>query len=107
MLEVEAFLTVSDGFGGNLIPDETRVRQHLFVQTDGGSSADLAVERRSDFDGSGEVDFSDFLSFAVAFGTRSGDFAFESSFDLDEDGQVGFSDFLSFASAFGTVIPTP
>jgi hypothetical protein len=61
----------------------------------------------SDFDSSGMVDFPDFISFAVAFGTRSGEFSFQTLFDLDDHGQVGFSDFLLFAGAFGAVVSAP
>lgn len=47
-----------------------------------------------DFTGDDQVDFSDFLLFAPAFGSNGG------GFDLDGDGFVGFSDFLTFADAF-------
>ncbi|MBK35826.1 MAG: hypothetical protein CME26_09895 [Gemmatimonadetes bacterium] len=57
-----------------------------------GPSSEAA---RADFDGSGEVDFGDFLLFAVAFGTT------DVTFDLNEDGEVGFADFLAFAALFG------
>lgn len=54
----------------------------------------------SDFDGNGEVDFTDFVQFAGAFGkTASGDYLI---FDLDSSGgTIDFQDFLVFASAFG------
>jgi len=55
----------------------------------------------SDFDGSGRVDFADFLSFAGAFGKRAGDEGFDSRFDLDASTSVDFGDFLIFASNFG------
>ena len=48
-----------------------------------------------DFDGSGTVDFSDFLLFAGAFGSN------DASFDLDGSGAVDFADFLGFAAVFG------
>jgi hypothetical protein len=53
-----------------------------------------------DFDGSGTVDFSDFLEFAGAFGqSAAGDNA---RFDLDgSGGSIAFGDFLVFAAAFG------
>jgi hypothetical protein len=54
-----------------------------------------------DFDGDGSVGFSDFLSFAGAFGKIQSDPDFDARFDLDGDGTVGFSDFLTFAKAFG------
>ena len=55
-----------------------------------------------DFDGSGVVDFADFLSFADVFGTDVVGLQ-EAVFDLDGDGAVGFSDFLIFAKNFGRV----
>lgn len=56
----------------------------------------------SDFDGDGEVGFSDFLLFAGQFGARQGDGMYEAKYDLDSDGAVGFSDFLIFSGSFGT-----
>ena len=58
-----------------------------------------------DFDGSGVVDFTDFLQFAGKFGARQGDERYESQFDLDGDGEVGFGDFLIFAGSFGKEAP--
>jgi hypothetical protein len=55
-----------------------------------------------DFDGSGVVDFFDFLAFATVFGTDPVSPA-DAAFDLDSDGAVGFSDFLIFAENFGRV----
>jgi leucyl aminopeptidase len=55
-----------------------------------------------DFDGSGVVDFADFLSFAEVFGTDPV-LPEDEVFDLDSDGAVGFSDFLIFAENFGRV----
>ncbi len=55
----------------------------------------------SDYDGSGQVDFADFLRFAQAYGTFVGENAtIEAAFDLDMDGQVGFGDFLIFSRKF-------
>ena len=51
--------------------------------------------KRSDFDESGEIDFSDFLLFAGAFGTAN------EKFDLDNSGSVDFPDFLLFVANFG------
>ena len=61
----------------------------------------------ADFDGDGTVGFSDFLTFAGAFGSIRGDSRYEAQFDLDGDGSVAFSDFLIFAGAFGSVVPRP
>jgi len=48
-----------------------------------------------DFDGDGEVGFSDFFLFAEAFGTS------DPRFDLDGSGFVYFADFFLFAEHFG------
>ena len=58
-----------------------------------------------DFDGSGVVDFPDFLQFVGKFGARQGDERYEARFDLDGDGEVGFGDFLTFAGSFGKTAP--
>lgn len=55
----------------------------------------------ADFDGSGRVDFPDFLSFAQQFGKGLGDIGFDAKFDLDGSGRVDFGDFVSFAQQFG------
>ena len=54
-----------------------------------------------DFDGSGDVGFSDFLAFVAQFGKTSSDSDFDATFDLDGDGAVGFTDFLTFVEFFG------
>jgi hypothetical protein len=55
----------------------------------------LEPPTQGDFDGSGEVDFSDFFLFATAFGGT------DPAFDLNNDGEVGFDDFFVFAGNFG------
>ncbi|MCE2435991.1 MAG: hypothetical protein J4F29_24215, partial [Candidatus Latescibacteria bacterium] len=55
----------------------------------------------SDFDGDGQVGFSDFLAFAGQFGARQGDGRYEAKYDLNSDGAIGFGDFLLFSSNFG------
>ena len=61
-------------------------------------STDVAA---SDFDGSGRVDFVDFLDFSGAFGKTSEQDGFDAKFDLDGSATVDFSDFLIFANNFG------
>ncbi len=56
----------------------------------------------ADFDGSGRVDFADFLRFASGFGISAGESGFDPRFDLDGDGTVGFVDFLELAKQFGS-----
>ena len=57
--------------------------------------------RVSDFDGDGEVGFSDFVKFAAKFGFSRGEVGYDPRYDLDRDGTIGFADFLIFAEAFG------
>ena len=54
-----------------------------------------------DFDGSGQVDFSDFLVFALGFGASVADLRFDARLDFDRDDRIGFFDFLVFAGIFG------
>lgn len=54
-----------------------------------------------DFDGSGVVDFPDFLQFADKFGFSHGDAAYEARYDLNGDGEIAFNDFLLFVEHFG------
>ena len=53
---------------------------------------------RADADGSGVIDFADFLFFVRAFQTS------DSTYDFDGDGIVNFSDFLIFVNLFGRVV---
>jgi hypothetical protein len=54
-----------------------------------------------DFDGNNSVDFSDFLTFAAAFGSTSSDPKYVARADLNASGTIDFTDFLSFAAQFG------
>ncbi|MBT4138868.1 MAG: hypothetical protein HOE48_13195, partial [Candidatus Latescibacteria bacterium] len=64
-------------------------------------------EPNPDFDGDGEVGFTDFILFAGKFGTQVGDDAYDPLFDLSGDGPVGFPDFIIFAGQFGTKTGKP
>ena len=55
----------------------------------------IPADARADFDGSGVVDFSDFLLFAEAFGIPA------AAYDIDASGVVDFGDFLVVAGSFG------
>ena len=57
-----------------------------------------------DFDGSGTVDFPDFLRFVSAFGSRQGEEKYEIKYDLDSNGEIAFDDFLIFVSRFGKAV---
>ena len=59
------------------------------------------TSRSPDFDGDGQVGFSDFVLFAAVFGSSQGDGAYAAKYDLDGDGAVGFSDFVILTGLFG------
>ena len=63
-----------------------------------GAGQAIPADTRTDFDGSGSVDFVDFLGFAGAFGTT------DPVYDVDQSGSVDFSDFLTFVENFGRSI---
>jgi sugar lactone lactonase YvrE len=56
---------------------------------------------RTDFSGDGEIGFSDFITFATAFGKGSADADFDPRIDLNDNGSVDFADFILFAQLFG------
>ena len=60
---------------------------------------------QADFDGSGVVDFADFLQFVSVFGSATGDDNFQAKFDFDGSGAVDFADFLQFVNVFGQTVP--
>ena len=74
-------------------PDRAR-----FMLTISGVVQPLSLEAKSDFDGSGMIDFTDFLLFVGAFGSA------ESEYDIDGSGAVDFPDFLMFVSVFGKTV---
>ena len=57
-----------------------------------------------DFDGSGVVDFPDFLAFVSAFGSQEGQEKYDAKYDLDSNGKIAFDDFLIFVSSFGKAV---
>ena len=76
--------------------------ESLALQASVASSSDPNF----DFDGSGIVDFPDFVLFASHFGTSQGDGRYEAKYDLDADGAIGFVDFVIFAGNFGKAVST-
>ncbi len=64
----------------------------------------VAAPPSPDFDGSGLVDFADFVLFAGAFGYQEGDEQYGGKYDLNSDGRVGFDDFEIFARSFGNTV---
>ncbi|MBT3602893.1 MAG: hypothetical protein HOE48_16060 [Candidatus Latescibacteria bacterium] len=65
------------------------------------SDAQQSNIEAADFDGSGRVDFPDFLIFAGGFGKSTGDEGFDARLDISGNGSVDFPDFLVFAQSFG------
>ncbi|MDA0748771.1 MAG: beta-propeller fold lactonase family protein, partial [bacterium] len=59
---------------------------------------------RADFNADGRVDFSDFVLFVRAYGTRIEDNTFDATFDLNRNERVDFADFILFAGVFGQVV---
>ena len=55
----------------------------------------------SDFDGDGEVTFTDFLYFVNSFNAKPEDESYDPRTDLNEDGVTNFNDFLAFSSSYG------
>ena len=74
-------------------PDRAR-----FMLTISGVVQPLSLEAKSDFDGSGVIDFADFLLFVGAFGSS------EAQYDIDGNGSVDFPDFLMFVQVFGKAV---
>lgn len=93
---------VLDGFTGST---ELVLTDLSFRRTDGeedkrtvrlvATLTEEGVSLAGDFDGNGEVDFSDFFLFADAFGGT------DPLYDLDGSGSVEFGDFFIFADNFG------
>ncbi|MFT5365597.1 MAG: hypothetical protein ACI8V2_000537 [Candidatus Latescibacterota bacterium] len=77
-----------------------------FVVIGGATSFPTEPLARTDFSGDGEVGFSDFITFAGAFGKASTDSGYDARIDLNDDGSVNFPDFLLFAQLFGQKVPT-
>ena len=66
-----------------------------------GTVVAASVTTSADFNDDGQVNFTDFLIFASAFGTSSGDPGYHTRFDLDLDGHIAFSDFVLFVKSYG------
>lgn len=60
-----------------------------------GTGVFIPADPRTDIDGSGSVDFADFLAFARDFGSTN------VLLDFDGSGKVDFADFLTFTRSFG------
>ena len=61
----------------------------------------ISKSLRGDFNGDGEVTFSDFVDFARVWGKRLGDAEYDAKYDLSGNDIVDFGDFVEFARYFG------
>ncbi len=88
-------------------------REGQFETVSTAISVALGVASPSlDFDGSGIVDFSDFLMFVGAFGSEEGQDNYDAKYDLNSDGKIAFEDLLILTDSFGKSVvaqkpPTP
>ncbi len=90
------------------IPSTTADQDIVVVTASDGESTvthtwTVARTLSGDFDGSGTVDFTDFLTFAEAFG-QTVESGAAPIIDIDGSGVIDFADFLIFASFFGVSI---
>ena len=72
----------------------------------------VAAAPSPDFDGSGTVDFPDFLAFVSVFGSEEGQDNYDAKYDLNRDGKIVFEDFQILTHSFGKTVvaqkpPTP
>ena len=67
----------------------------------GSAAPETSAPPSPDFDGSGTVDFPDFLMFAGAFGSEEGQDNYDTRYDLNRDGKIAFEDFQILAHGFG------
>jgi len=68
--------------------------------TDG--TVTVVIGRKGDFDGDGDIDISDFVLFATAYGSELGDDHYNPIGDFDDDADIDIFDFVNFAAAYGT-----
>lgn len=102
-IEITLIPIASGSFSGDLIlnhNDENAGQLHvpingLTIEPSQIPTVEVPINPHTDFDGSGKVDFADFLSFAQAFGTTN------TTYDLNSNTQVDFGDFLIFVQNFG------
>ena len=97
-VSVEGVTTDSEGRAATTLTLGVALGTHTVeVTVDGLEPVTFTANAKAspDFDGDGEVGFSDFFLFAEAFG------GYDPRFDLDGSGFVYFADFLLFAEHFG------
>ena len=102
-------MTVEGETGTTLSIPATDAAEDIVVvtATDGVSTPTrtwtISRSLKGDFNGSGSVDFTDFLNFAAVFG-QTVESVVDPIIDIDGSGTIDFNDFLIFASFFGVSI---
>ena len=77
----------------DILSDDPDRPTHTFSIS--GTVQVIPANPKADFNADGKIDFTDFLSFAQAFGTS------DPTFDINGNDTVDFPDFLTLAQAFG------
>ena len=87
---------------GDMLCNGVEIEDADFIVTTSGPKDAPVAECKGDFDGSGCVDFDDFVEFAGVYGSTAGDGVYNSLGDFDNDDDVDFDDFVEFAGVYGT-----
>ncbi len=87
----------ADDIPGRMIGQRIGIAAFQYAERFFGSAA----APNPDFDGDGEVGFSDFILFARMYGNIRGDAVYDPQFDLDSDGDIEFQDFVLFDRVYG------
>jgi hypothetical protein len=103
-LTVTVTPTAEGAFSGSLTIVSNDPDQGMIVLTLSGSAVMFQPEGRADFNGSGRIDFADFVIFAQGFGRQAGQAGFDERLDLNDNGRIDFPDFVIFARSFGSTV---
>ncbi len=98
-VEITFTPTETGPFSGTLTILSNDPENGSIIVSFSGTAIVIYGDARADFDGDGEIGFSDFVAFAQAFNTDN------ATFDLSGNGLVDFPDFLEFAKNFGKRLP--
>ena len=102
LYEIRGLVSDRSPFIGDVKVEESSTQFELRPETNVAKihEGDVRTTNHADLDGSGEVDFADFLVIAANFG-RNDEAVQLSDGDLNGDGAVAFSDFLILSQQFG------
>lgn len=96
--------TAEGAFSGSLTIVSNDPDRNTIVLPLSGSAMMFRPDARADFNGSGRIDFADFVIFAQGFGRQTGQPGFNERLDLNDNGRIDFPDFVIFARSFGTTV---